>query len=160
MRFFLISFCAFVCFACTSTPTVEESAEQNEIDIFFPDFPECQYKTLALGDSVQVLIEHLRKEGYLEFNHQRGHWKNEKSETEVILPDAPVAYEFKVFFYSIRDINKSEKFKHFFEDRATESHFGNEFSVYKVSGSSKEFNVTLFEQPEFLRLNFELKSKH
>ena len=160
MRIFSYCLLGLVLIACSPSKEENEASELTGVATFFPDFPKKQYKSLVLGDSIQKIEVLLAESGYEEQKNNQRHWKNESWQTEVILPESDIMYEFKVFIYDEKLIGQGEEFKSFFEQRSSQASSGREFSVFYFTSSKASFNVTLFEQPKFIRLQYELKSSH
>ena len=160
MKHLIFCFLGLLMIACSSGSVEEREDELTGIAVFFPKFPEKHYKSLTLGDSIQKIEYHLGDEGYEEQVDNPFHYKNNNWQTEVILPDTDIIFEFKVFIYNEKYLTKANEFEEFFEQRAIESSFGEAFSVFSFVSKKRDFQVTLFEQPEFIRLHYELKSSH
>ena len=110
----------------------------------------------SLEESKNYLDEkgfELTQEESLRFNHTQ-------EEVEVIIQDGPMLYAMKVFIYNPTDIKESERLNQLFLDHALENSSNSEFSYYLFHGNDKEFSLTMFTQPDFIRLEYELESSH
>ncbi|MEZ4922385.1 MAG: hypothetical protein R2780_04370 [Crocinitomicaceae bacterium] len=132
----------------------------SKVDRFFPRFPDQQFEFICLGDETSVIIEKLEKEGYeLKPDHQN-QFRNELKEIEVIIPETNAVNSFRVFLYNKYDITCYEEFVTFFSSRSKTKNLSNEFSVFEFETEEMEFTITIFQQPDFIRLNYELKTQH
>lgn len=147
-----------IAFACGSEPSHSEETIEGIEGKYFPGFPGTHFQHVVLGSSLFVAKTTLEEKGYHPKDDQSNHYVNEQHETEVILPDSDLLYNFKVFFFAEEDINNVSEFKELFSTNAVEEHASEEFSIYKFNSISQEFSITLFQQADFIRLNYELKS--
>jgi hypothetical protein len=146
-------------FACSADETENKiKSETGRLENYFPNFPEVQFQNIQLGDSMNYIRGILETEEYCAKIARPNHFKSLDSEVEIILPESDVLNNFKVFFYHEDDIEQKEQFLSFFSENSEEESTSNEFSYFTFKTQKAHFSITLFEQEDFLRLNFELKT--
>lgn len=159
MKYLILALIPFLIFSCAGN---DHSDSENEIetigDKYFPQFPSKQFHDVIFGRSFTEAESALKDHGYSSKDEQPNHFVNDNLQTEVILCENDLLQEFKVFFFNQEDLKSADEFRALFSKHANEEFPSPEFCVYNFNYLSKAFSVTLFEQPDFIRLNFELKS--
>lgn len=147
--------------ACQSEHANEPSAEE-EVGIlrFFEKFPEIQFMEIRLGESTHGMSEHLTKKGFEKKEDVSVWLLNEKEGVEIIMPNEEKINSMKVFINNENDIQESKRLVDFLRQKATSSKVSADFSFFEFENSNQYFSLTLFEQPEFIRLSYQLKTAH
>ena len=144
----------------TSDEPAEPADGSNKVDRFFPRFPDQQFEFICLGDETKKVIEDLNKNGYELKADQQNQFRNDARQIEIILPQADIVYSFRVFLFKKYDISCYEQFLIFFTRWAKSKSISDEFSVFDFETEEQDFSITIFHQPDFIRLNYELKIAH
>ena len=132
----------------------------TRIDSLFPHFPSQQFISIELGDELELFQEKLNTEGFKLKAEQSNHYINKELEAELVLPELGGSDQFKVFLFAEQDLEASEDIKDFFSKSAVAKNVSNDFSIFEFETQTKDFSITLFQQSDFLRLHFELKTTH
>ena len=127
---------------------------------FFEKFPRSQFMDLQLGSPIEEAKGYLAENGFELTEEESLRYKHEQEEIEVIIPDGQNIYSMKVFIYNPTDIKEADKLDRLFLDNASENSSNPEFSYYLFHGNNNEYSLTMFTQPDFIRLEYELKSSH
>ena len=156
----LIVFLAPLFFVACSGDSSDESVEKDTIaNQYFKGFPGMHFQeTIILSSTYTVVGKRLGEQGYEQKEEQTLHFVNNELQTEVILGEDDLIWDFKVFFFSEKDLERAIEFRDFFSKNAAEEFPSNDFCVYTFEYFAQVFSVTLFEQPDFIRLHYELKS--
>lgn len=144
--------------SCSGSSETDEAEQRTFTEEYFPQFPGLHFRNVALGTTDFVAKTTLEKEGYREKSGHTLHFENTNDQTEVVFPDDDLLYSFKVFFFAEEHLAKAEEIKSLFDQYAVEAHTSDSFSVWSFDTIAIQFKITLFEQPELLRLHYELKS--
>ncbi len=121
----------------------------------FENFPDYQFKMLALGESNEAIISivsnmQVEQKG----NAEVVHFFFPKDSTELILPDQPLLSEFKVFLFSDLYLQNEADFRSYFEEKATFVMKNATFQIFQFNTSTTHFKMTYFCQKDFVRLHF------
>jgi hypothetical protein len=142
---------------------IEDAApadKSTEVYRYFPYFPDQHFDVIKLGETTAEVESKLRNNGYKAKLNQPGQFKNEAKQIEVILPEAPTIQSFRVFLYRENDIADYDDFVDYFSKSSATKSISNEFSVFDFETLEQDFTISIFKQPDFLRLNYELNTSH
>ena len=121
----------------------------------FENFPDYQFKTLALGETNEAIISivsdlQVEQKG----NAEVVHFFFPKDSTELILPDQPILSEFKVYLFSDNYLQNEADFRTYFEEKATFVMKDATFQIFQFNTATTHFKMTYFCQKDFIRLHF------
>ena len=157
----MLVFLFFLLNGCTeSSSTGTTSADLAALVgiVQFPDFenfPDNQFKSLALGESSQSIItsvSHMQVEQ--KADAEVAHFFFPKDSTELILPDQPILTEFKVFLFSDLYLQNEGAFRSFLEEKASFVMKDDTFQIFQFITKTTNFKMTYFVQSKFIRLHF------
>jgi hypothetical protein len=167
----LIFCCIFslVLFACSdnSKADVQENntslAEENTVHPYpaFLNFPEKQFKSIYLGETCDQLENEIAKlpvEVIAE--EEDNYFYFPADSTELIVPNTIVLNEFKVFLRSRNYLDNYSEFDRFLADLATDEAVDDTFTVYYYETAKADFKLTLFSQPNSIRIHFLMTKLH
>lgn len=159
MKKLIYCFLAVILFGCGDENSNSENTERVLLaDIYFPNFPKAHFQGLILGSQYTAATKTLEDQGYSQKENQQTHYVNDELQIEVILIQNSLLQSFKVFFFNEEDLVRIDEFRNFFGQIAMEEFPSRDFCVYNFKNSTQEFSVTMFIQPDFIRLHYELQS--
>ncbi len=121
----------------------------------FENFPNNQFKSLALGESNEAMItivSNMQVEQKAEA--EVAHFFFPKDSTELILPDQPILTEFKVFLFSDFYLQNEAAFRSSLEEKASFVMKDDTFQIFQFITTTTNFKMTYFLQSDFIRLHF------
>lgn len=158
MRSFLVVAVLLLLNGCKNHQAPESGAEPDELPGFahFPD-------TLFYGicwNAPTVDARNRLVENKFDLIDSSGTWRyqNVADSTEVLLPQEADVRAFKVCLYSQVYLRNEDKLMLLFENSASTKEISPFLSVFEYDLSNERFKLSVFVQPELIRLNFELKT--
>lgn len=144
----------------------DETTSDNPVQttVIFPDladFPQQQFKTVELNTDRLAIIDRLKQMPVeLIAEEEVAHFYFPADSTEIILPNATVINEFKVVLRSSLYLNETSELNGLFKENSTETRSDSTFSIYSYSTQRYDFKVSVFTQPQFIRLHYQLINSH
>ncbi|MBK9190612.1 MAG: hypothetical protein IPM77_03410 [Crocinitomicaceae bacterium] len=153
-----VLFSAFV--SCTSDEQSSELKTDSSKDPLeaFNDFPDSLFHGIYFGQTTEETTR------WLDNHHFRlldssGLWRyiNDVDSTEFLVPLTPELRSFKIILNGYDYLNGVNGLKALFQAESVSADFSSEFDIYEFVTGKNEFKLSVFKQPEYIRLNFELK---
>ncbi|MBD3636193.1 MAG: hypothetical protein HUJ25_02535 [Crocinitomicaceae bacterium] len=136
----------------------DQTKKEGIVADYFPDFPVYHFANIQLGQPVEDAKESLGTLNYSRKEPLDHHFEG-PNDVEVIFPvEAETLHSFKIFLFAEEDLERSEELHRFFSVNATKKNRSKSFAVYEFDNEAQVFEVSQFDQPKFIRLNFKLKT--
>jgi hypothetical protein len=160
VRFIPFIFLFVLFYGCHSAKEENPNSADDASGIMrhFPNFPENHFKEIRLGDETENTSVQLEKNGFKRIEDQPNHFQSE--EMEIILNEGPKLNAFRLFLFNSKDIEEQQEMIDFFSKEAKSKSISKEFSAFEFETADQVFSITIFIQPDFIRLNYELKTSH
>lgn len=124
----------------------------------FNDFPDSLYYGVYFNQPIVDAQENLQEHGFrLVDSSGSFRYKNQSDSAEVILQQTDELHTMKIILRSADQLYLKESLRDIFAMSASSYDNSAEFAVYHYTREKNSFEVTLFEQQEFIRLYFEEK---
>lgn len=161
MNKLLILFLSCIGFvACTRN----NQESQNVLDLqedplgAFNDFPDSLYHGIYFGITTEETTNWLDDHNFRLLDSS-GLWRyvNDIDSTEFLVPFTPELRSFKIILNGSDYLKGVNDLTALFQAKAVSADFSSEFDIYEFVTGKNEFKLSVFKQPEYIRLNFELK---
>lgn len=142
--------------ACTNNDT-PNTKEANATALFpeFENFPKSLYYDLTFDfDDTQIntfLIEH---EFILSSEAGSSYYVRAIDSTQLILPAKGNLNSFKLVLKGQKYLANFNELLEIFKSSSSEASLGKDFSIFTVTDKAEGFKLTVFSQPDFIRLHF------
>ena len=125
----------------------------------FTNFPEKQFEDLSLGMETDRFKQTLQRSGFdVEPQTDSNQYYRSADSTLIILSgDQPIVKSFKVFLYAELYRTGFDDLTSFLGEHAHEKAQNHLFASFQINGKTNRFGLTIFLQPDFIRLLFTLK---
>lgn len=150
--FFLI---AVFCFSCDSQTGGTEDVS-NDALFGFDNFPDSLFLGLYFDQPIEDARKNLEENNF-ELLDSSGSWSylNKEDSNEIILPAKEKLHSFKLIMKSERVLKSVDLLHGLFKQESTSGERSSIFSVYNYDLTNSSFKVSVFEQQDFIRLQFE-----
>lgn len=151
------------CFILTAALFISCNSQSGEIEevskdmLFgFNDFPDSLFLGLYFDQPIQEARKNLEQNNF-ELLDSSGSWSylNKKDSNEIILPAKEKLHSFKLIMKSKMIFKSADLLHTLFQQDATSIERSSIFSVYNYDQTNSSFKVSVFEQKDFIRLQFE-----
>lgn len=142
--------------ACVNPNSAEVSETVNDPFDMFDDFPDSLFLGLYFDQVIKDSQQNLEQNKF-ELIDSSGSWRywNQEDSNEVILPATEHLHSFKLMMKSSEIVRSVDLLHDLFKHNATSVQRSADFSIYNYEQKTSSFKLSIFEQKDLIRLNFE-----
>ena len=142
--------------ACGSSGSTEVSEAVDDPFYMFDDFPDSLFLGLYFDQPIEDSRKNLAQNNF-ELIDSSGSWRywNQLDSNEVILPATESLHSFKLMMKSSEIIESIDLLHDLFKRNASSVERSTDFSIYNYEQKTSTFKLSVFEQKDLIRLNFE-----
>ena len=161
MKHTFFSLCLFLFFtSCSSDESVNSNSDEESVEAqYFPNFPDSPFLSIEFGEPMKVVEAKLEKEGLREQDFQKGDWRTDDENVEVLIDETDLLGNFKLFFFNQND-SFLEDLEGFFNEKNKKVTKNDNFAIYNFNSLSEEFTVSVFQYDNVIRLEYKLTLSH
>lgn len=152
---FSILLIVMICACGNSNPNAYVGIEKDPLDAF-NDFPDSLFFGLYFDQNMEDSRQNLEQNNFVLIDSSGAYryWSQQDS-SEAILPSSANLHSFKLILKSSEMLKSIDLMHALFNDRSAAAERNTDFSVYSYNLESSSFKLSVFEQKDFIRLNFE-----
>jgi hypothetical protein len=142
--------------ACGSSGSTEVSEAIDDPFYMFDDFPDSLFLGLYFAQPIEDSRKNLAQNKF-ELIDSSGAWRywNQEDSNEVILSATEHLHAFKLIMKSSEILRSMDLLHDRFKRNATSVERSTDFSIYNYEQKTSTFKLSVFEQADLIRLNFE-----
>lgn len=142
--------------ACGSPDSIQITEAGDDHLYMFNDFPDSLFLGLYFDQSIDDSRKNLEQNKF-ELIDSSGAWRywNSEDSNEVILAATEHLHWFKLMMKSAESLKSTELMHTIFKQHAVSAQCSSDFSVYTYNQKTCSFKLSVFEQNDLIRLNFE-----
>lgn len=142
--------------ACGSSNSSKISKLIDDPLYMFDDFPDSLFLGLYFEQGIEDSRKNLAQNKF-ELIDSSGSWRywNQQDSNEVILPATESLHCFKLIMKSSEIIETIDLLHDLFKRNASSAQRSTDFSIYNYERKTSSFKLSVFEQKDLIRLNFE-----
>lgn len=142
--------------SCGNNGSTEVSAKGDDPLYMFKDFPDSLFLGLYFDQPTKDSRQNLEQNNF-ELIDSSGAWRywNQEDSNEVILPATEHLHSFKLMMKSSEIFRSIDLLHDRFKRNASSAQRSADFSIYNYEQKTASFKLSVFEQQDLIRLNFE-----
>lgn len=152
---FLVLLAAMAC-SCGNTNSIVIPEAVDDPLYVFNDFPDSLFLGLYFDQAIEDSRQNL-EQNHFELIDSSGSWRylNNQDSSEIILPSTEHLHSFKLIMKSAETFKSIELMHALFNRNASSAERNADFSIYSYEQKASSFKLSVFEQQDLIRLNFE-----
>jgi hypothetical protein len=152
---FSIIFIIMAC-ACGDSDSTQVTEVGDDPLYMFNDFPDSLFLGLYFDQPIEESRKNLEQNNF-ELIDSSGSWRywNQQDSNEVILPEGESLHSFKLMMKSSEIIETMDLLHDLFKRNASSVQRSTDFTIYNYEQKTSTFKLSVFEQKDLIRLNFE-----
>lgn len=142
--------------ACGSPDSIQTTEAGDDPLYMFNDFPDSLFLGLYFDQSIEDSRKNLERNNF-QLIDSSGAWRywNSEDSNEVILTATEHLHSFKLMMKSSEIIKTIDLLHDLFKRNASSVQRSTDFTIYNYEQKTSSFKLSVFEQKDLIRLNFE-----